>query len=171
VRAVLFDRDGTLIEDIPYNGDPGRVRALPGAHEALDSLRLRGIRTGVITNQSGVGRGELSLEQVQAVNARVDEVLGRFSTWQICPHAPDDGCDCRKPAAGLVHAACAALEVSPRETVVVGDRAADVEAALAAGAWPVLVPTPETLPAEVEAAPVVAGDLVAAARIALERNR
>jgi histidinol-phosphate phosphatase family protein len=167
VRAVLFDRDGTLIEDVPYNGDPQRVRAMSGAHEALDALRLRGIRTGVVTNQSGVGRGDLTIGQVHAVNARVDELLGRFSTWQICPHAPDSGCDCRKPAPGLVLAACAALEVTPAETMVVGDTAADVDAALAAGASPVLVPNPETLPREVEAAPVVAGNLVAAARIAL----
>jgi histidinol-phosphate phosphatase family protein len=130
-------------------------------------LRLRGIRTGVVTNQSGVGRGDLTLEQVHAVNTRVDEVFGRFSTWQVCPHAPDGGCDCRKPAPGLVLAACAALEVMPAETVVIGDTGADVEAALAALAWPVLVPNPLTRPAEVEAAPVVAVDLVAAARIAL----
>jgi D-glycero-D-manno-heptose 1,7-bisphosphate phosphatase len=167
VRAVLFDRDGTLIEDSPRKGDPQRVRAMSGAHEALDALRLHGIRTGVVTNQPAVGRGELTLEQVHAVNRRVDDVLGRFSTWQVCPHTPEDGCDCRKPAPGLVLAACAALDVPPTQTLVIGHTAADVGAALAAGAWPVLVPNPRTLPGEVEAAPVVAGNLVAAARIAL----
>jgi D-glycero-D-manno-heptose 1,7-bisphosphate phosphatase len=166
-RAVLFDRDGTLIEDVPYNGDPARVRAMPGAHEALDALRLHGIRTGVVTNQSGVGRGLLRADQVRMVNLRVEETLGRFSTWQVCPHRPDDGCSCRKPRPGLVLAACTELGVEPAETVLIGDTGADVDAALAAGARPVLVPNPVTSPAEVEAAPAVADDLVAAVRIAL----
>jgi D-glycero-D-manno-heptose 1,7-bisphosphate phosphatase len=167
VRAVLFDRDGTLIEDVPYNGDPARVRAMPGARQALDELRLHGIRTGVITNQSGVGRGLLTEEQVRTVNSRVDELLGRFSTWQVCPHRPDDGCACRKPRPGLVLAACAALDVRPAETVVIGDIGADVDAALTAGARPVLVPTGITRPDEIEAAPTVAGNLIAAVRLTL----
>jgi D-glycero-D-manno-heptose 1,7-bisphosphate phosphatase len=167
VRAVLFDRDGTLVKDVPYNGDPTRVRSMPGAHQALDTLRLRGIRTGVVTNQSGVERGLLTLEQVRAVNIRVDELLGRFSTWQVCPHRPDAGCACRKPRPGLVLAACAALDVAPAETVVIGDTGADVDAALAAGARPVLVPNDVTRPEEIEAAPAVADDLLAAVRMSL----
>jgi D-glycero-D-manno-heptose 1,7-bisphosphate phosphatase len=164
VKAVLFDRDGTLVQDVPYNGDPTRVQAMPGAREALDTLRLHGIRTGVVTNQSGVGRGLLAMEQVRAVNARVEQLLGRFSTWQVCPHRPDDGCACRKPRPGLVLAACAALGVTPGETVVIGDIGADMEAALAAGAHAVLVPTPVTLPEEIDAAPAVAENLIAAVR-------
>jgi histidinol-phosphate phosphatase family protein len=167
IRAVLFDRDGTLIQDVPYNGDPAKVRLMPGAHEALDSLRLRGIRTGVVTNQSGVGRGLLTVEQVRAVNRRVDDLLGRFSTWQFCPHRPDDGCSCRKPRPGLVLAACTALDVPPAQTIVVGDTAADVGAAAAAGALPVLVPNAVTLPGEIEDAPIVAGNLLGAAKIAI----
>jgi len=161
-EAVLFDRDGTLIRDVPYNGDPARVSLMPGAVETVRALRARGVRTGVVSNQSGIGRGMLGWDEVRAVNARVDELLGPFDTWQVCPHHPDDGCACRKPMPGLVLAACAALSVDPARTVVVGDIGADVDAALAAGASAVMVPTPRTLRAEVERAPVVAQDLAGA---------
>ncbi|SES20929.1 haloacid dehalogenase superfamily, subfamily IA, variant 3 with third motif having DD or ED/haloacid dehalogenase superfamily, subfamily IA, variant 1 with third motif having Dx(3-4)D or Dx(3-4)E [Lentzea xinjiangensis] len=157
--AVLFDRDGTLIEDVPYNGDPARVTPMPGALEVLRDLRAQGLRTGVVTNQSGIGRGLLTEAQVTAVNARVEELLGPFGTWQICPHHPDDACACRKPAPGMVLAACAALEVSPHRTVFVGDIGADVEAAQAAGAVPLLVPTAVTRPEEVRRAPRTASGL------------
>jgi histidinol-phosphate phosphatase family protein len=163
--AVLFDRDGTLIEDVPYNGDPARVRVMPGACEAVDLLRLHGIRTGVVTNQSGVARGLLTYDDVVRVNARVDRLLGRFGTWQVCPHAPQDRCPCRKPKPGMVLAACAALHVDPADTVVIGDIGADCEAARAAGARSVLVPTAMTRKAEIDAAPVVATSLLGAVRL------
>ncbi|SDG58000.1 haloacid dehalogenase superfamily, subfamily IA, variant 3 with third motif having DD or ED/haloacid dehalogenase superfamily, subfamily IA, variant 1 with third motif having Dx(3-4)D or Dx(3-4)E [Lentzea fradiae] len=158
--AILFDRDGTLIEDVPYNGDPARVTPMPGARAVLDALRARGLRTGVVSNQSGIGRGLVTEAQVAAVNARVEELLGPFGTWQVCPHHPDDACPCRKPAPGMVLAACAALGVSPARTMVVGDIGADVEAAQAAGAVPVLVPTPVTRADEVGRAPRTAPDLL-----------
>ncbi|MFD9700224.1 D-glycero-alpha-D-manno-heptose-1,7-bisphosphate 7-phosphatase [Lentzea sp. NPDC059081] len=163
--AVLFDRDGTLIEDVPYNGDPARVTPMPGARAALDSLRARGLRTGVVSNQSGIGRGLVTAAQVASVNARVEELLGPFGTWQICPHHPDDGCACRKPAPGMVFAACEALHVHPARTMFVGDIGADVEAAQAAGAVPVLVPTPVTRADEVQQAPHTARDLLTAIRM------
>ncbi|HET8643805.1 MAG TPA: HAD-IIIA family hydrolase, partial [Pseudonocardiaceae bacterium] len=147
---MLFDRDGTLVEDVPYNGDPARVRLRPTARECVDLLRRHGLRTGVVTNQSAVGRGLLTFDQVNSVHARVEALLGRFGTWQVCPHAPDDGCPCRKPKPGLVLAACAALGVSPAQTLVVGDIGADVAAAEAAGARSVLVPTQLTRPQEID---------------------
>jgi histidinol-phosphate phosphatase family protein len=159
---VLFDRDGTLVHDVPYNGDPERVRPVEGAREALDRLRDRGVRIGVVSNQSGVSRGLLTLEQVAAVNARLAELVGPFETVQVCPHGPDDGCSCRKPAPGMVKSACAELDVDPARCVVVGDIGADVEAAEAAGAVGILVPTPATRPAEVRAAGRPAPTLAAA---------
>ncbi|MBW4720533.1 D-glycero-alpha-D-manno-heptose-1,7-bisphosphate 7-phosphatase [Saccharothrix obliqua] len=166
-EAVLFDRDGTLVRDVPYNGDPALVEPMPGAREALSLVRSRGLRIGVVSNQSGIGRGLLTWSQVDAVNARVDRLLGGFDDWQVCPHRPEDGCACRKPRPGLVLAACAALGVRPERVVVVGDIGADVAAALAAGAWPVLVPTPVTRPEEVARAPRTAPDLLTAVRTAL----
>jgi histidinol-phosphate phosphatase family protein len=165
--AVLFDRDGTLIHDVPYNGDPELVRPLPGALAAVTRLRDRGVPVGVVSNQSGIGRGWLTLADVQRVNARVDELLGPFDSWQLCPHAPAAGCGCRKPAPGLVLAAAAELGVPADRCVLIGDIGADVGAARAAGARAVLVPTAVTRPEEVAAAPLVAPDLPAAVELVL----
>jgi histidinol-phosphate phosphatase family protein len=159
VRAVLFDRDGTLVQDVPYNGDPDRVELVPQARQAVDRVRAAGLRVGVVSNQSGIGRGLLTAEQVAGVNDRVEKLLGPFHTWQVCPHTPEDGCACRKPAAGLVLAAAAELGVPPGQVVVIGDIGADVEAAEAAGARSVLVPNGRTRNEEILAAPVTAPDL------------
>jgi histidinol-phosphate phosphatase family protein len=166
VRAVLFDRDGTLIQDVPYNGDPARVQLVPGAAAAVAVARRAGLRTGLVTNQSGIARGLLTEADAAAVNARVAQLLGPFGTVQLCPHAPEDGCACRKPAPELVLAAAARLGVSPGECVVIGDIGADVEAARAAGAQSVLVPAPGTRAAELAGARI-AGDLLSAVRIAI----
>ncbi|MGL5859282.1 MAG: HAD-IIIA family hydrolase [Angustibacter sp.] len=197
VRAVLFDRDGTLIHDVPYNTDPSQVRPVLGAREALDRLRHHRIRIGVVTNQSVVtrdaaapdGRCETGWDparearqnavrsQVNAVHQRVTELLGPFDTWQVCPHGPDDGCRCRKPEPGMVLAAAAELGVDPRQVVVVGDIGADLLAAEAAGAAAVLVPTPHTRQAEITLAThradtlADAVDLVLAGRVAPPASR
>jgi histidinol-phosphate phosphatase family protein len=165
--AVLFDRDGTLVVDVPYNGDPARVVAMPRARAALDRLRAAGVRLAVISNQSGVGRGLITSEQVEAVNSRVEELLGPLGPWVVCPHAPDAGCDCRKPAPGLVLRAAGRLGVAPARCVVIGDIGADVEAAAGAGAGAVLVPTERTLPGEITAATATAPDLEAAVDLIL----
>ncbi|MEJ5888263.1 HAD-IIIA family hydrolase [Pseudokineococcus marinus] len=165
VRAVLFDRDDTLVHDVPYNGDPARVEPVAGAREVVAALRDAGVATGVVSNQSGVARGLLSPPQVEAVNARADELVGPLGTWQWCPHGPEDGCRCRKPGPGLVERAAAALGVPVGACAVVGDIGADVEAARAAGARGVLVPTARTLRREVEDAPLVADDLASAVRL------
>lgn len=161
-EAVLLDRDGTLIHDVPYNGDPSRVRPLPEAGAALERLRAAGVRLAMISNQSGVGRGLVAERDVAAVNRRVEELLGPLGPWLVCPHAPGDGCRCRKPQPGLVLSAAKQLGVAPERCVVIGDIGADVEAAHAAGARSVLVPTPATRRQEVAAAPLVAHGLLAA---------
>ncbi len=170
-RAVLLDRDGTLVHDVPYNGDPAAVAPLDGAREALDRLRGAGLRLGVVSNQSGIARGLLTRDQVDAVHAEVDARLGPFETWQVCPHGPEDGCTCRKPRPGMVTAAARSLGVRAEECVVVGDIGADAEAARAAGARSVLVPTSATRAEEVAGAPVVAPDLAGAVDLVLEWAR
>ncbi|WP_435821890.1 HAD-IIIA family hydrolase [Micromonospora taraxaci] len=169
--AVLLDRDGTLIEDVPYNGDPEKVRPVPGARAALDRLRAAGLRLAVVTNQSGLARGYFTGEQMRAVHARVEELLGRFDAWLVCPHDDEDRCDCRKPAPGLVHAAARELGTTASRCVMVGDIGRDVAAALAAGATGVLVPTPVTRPEEVAAAGWTATDLPSAVDEILRRQR
>jgi HAD superfamily hydrolase (TIGR01662 family) len=165
--AVLFDRDGTLIVDVPYNGDPDLVTPVPGARSALDRLRSAGLALGVVTNQSGIARGLLSEEDVRAVNDRVERLLGPFDNWQVCPHDLEAGCTCRKPAPGMVRRACAELGVQPARTVLVGDIGSDLEAAESAGAAGILVPTGATLADEVSTARVRVDDLAGAAEAIL----
>ncbi|GAB2746779.1 D-glycero-alpha-D-manno-heptose-1,7-bisphosphate 7-phosphatase [Streptomyces bullii] len=165
--AVLFDRDGTLVTDVPYNGDPEKVALMPTAREAVAAVRAAGIPTGVVTNQSGVARGLLTHRQVMAVRRRVEELLGPFAVWAVCPHGPADGCGCRKPAPGLVLAACRRLGVPAHRTVVIGDIGTDMDAARAAGARGVLVPTSLTRPEEIAAADATAYDLLGAVRLLL----
>jgi histidinol-phosphate phosphatase family protein len=165
--AVLLDRDGTLVEDVPYNGDPARVVPMPGAVAALGRLRAAGVAMALVSNQSGVARGLLTPGEVDAVNRRLVELVGPVGPWFVCMHGADDGCGCRKPAPGLVLAAAAALGVDPGDCVVIGDIGADVDAAAAAGARSILVPTSATRAEEVAAAPVVAASLGAAVDLVL----
>ncbi len=151
-ELVLFDRDGTLVHDVPYNGDPALVAPVAEARESLDRLRGLGIRVGLVSNQSGVGSGRISVEQVEAVNARLEELVGPLDVVRFCPHDRDEGCTCRKPAPGMVKDACDALGVTPDRCVLVGDIGSDVEAAESAGARAVLVPTPATRAEEVDRA-------------------
>jgi histidinol-phosphate phosphatase family protein len=165
--AVLLDRDGTLVVDVPHNGDPECVVPVAGARRALDRLRASGVLLAVVTNQSAIGRGLLSAEDVAAVNERVEQLLGPLGPWLVCPHDPDAGCACRKPRPGLVLQAASRLCVAPDRCAVVGDIASDVQAAAAAGARGVLVPNERTRPEEIYAAPEVATDLAEAVDLLL----
>ncbi|SEB35540.1 histidinol-phosphate phosphatase family domain-containing protein/HAD-superfamily hydrolase, subfamily IIIA [Paramicrobacterium humi] len=168
--AVLFDRDDTLIVNVPYNGDPEAVVPMPTVRTALDRLRAAGVRLGVVTNQSGIARGIITKEQVDAVNRRVEELLGPFDAWQVCPHGPDDACRCRKPLPGLITDAARDLGLDPDRVAVIGDIGSDMEAAAAAGARGILVPTPVTLPAEVASAREVAATIDEAVTALLPRR-
>jgi histidinol-phosphate phosphatase family protein len=171
-RAVLFDRDGTLVHDQPAHlGDPTRVRCIPGAAEAVARLRSAGLPVGVVSNQACVGRGEVTASQVERVNSRIDDLLGPFDTWRYCPHVPADACRCRKPAPGLVEMAAEDLGVPPHAAVVVGDIGSDVKAAQAAGGVGILVPSSRTLQAEVRDSPLVAWSLAEAVTLILARQR
>ena len=111
---------------------------------------------------------------MQAVNDRVRELLGTFHTWQTCVHDDSAGCACRKPQPGMIKTAAAELGVDPAECVMIGDIGADVDAALAAGARAVLVPTAQTLPDEIAHAKkhaLVAPELRSAVELALAGAR
>ena len=142
---MLFDRDETIVVDVPFNGDPSKVVAAPAARELLDRLRAAGLPLAVVSNQSGIGRGLLTVEQVDAVNRKIDELIGPFAGFFVCPHTPDDACECRKPKPKLILDAAKALGVDPACCVVVGDRESDVEAARSAGAIPLRVAGPHAL--------------------------
>lgn len=150
VCAVLFDRDETIVVDVPFNGDPDKVKPAPNARVLLDRLRAAGLPLAVVSNQSGVGRGYITMEQVDAVNRRVDELLGPFVGFFNCPHAPEDECDCRKPKPKLILDAAKAIGVDPSCCVVVGDRESDVQAAKNAGAIALKVEGPDHLAEAIE---------------------
>lgn len=130
-RVALLDRDGTVIEDRHYLADPGGVSLLPGAVEGLRALSRERIQLVLLTNQSGVARGMVTAAQLAAVHDRLVALLaaagitlgGIFS----CPHPPDGGCACRKPADGLAREAAGRLGFRLEESVVVGDKASDLE--------------------------------------------
>jgi D-glycero-D-manno-heptose 1,7-bisphosphate phosphatase len=169
--AVLCDRDGTLIVDVPYNDNPALVRPLPTVRRSLDRLRAAGVAVGIVSNQSGVARGRLTEDDVARVMTRVDDLLGPFGVVVWCPHGPDGACTCRKPEPGLVRDAAARLGVDVARCAVVGDIGADVAAARAAGARGVLVPNVRTLPVEVTAAPEVATTFAEAVDLLLDPGR
>lgn len=146
-RAIFIDRDGTLIELIPYLHDPERVRLLPGVGAALRKLGLAGWKRVLITNQSGVARGMYGLDAVARVHDRILALLraegADLEGIEICPHLPEitGPCDCRKPAPGLILRASARLDIDPRSSWVIGDRIEDVDAGASVGCPGILVLT------------------------------
>ena len=166
-EALLCDRDGTLIVDVPYNHDPERVEALPGVADALRLARAVGLRVGVVSNQSGVARQLISPEQLRQVNARVCELLGPFDVIVCCPHGEEDGCTCRKPRPGLVTMAANLLGVSPSACVMIGDTGADLAAAHGAGAIGILVPNDTTMPLELRGVAHLHADFASAVEAVL----
>lgn len=141
--AVFLDRDGTIIEDTGYPNDPAKVRLLPGAADAIRRLREAGFAAVVISNQSGVGRGLVTMRDLDRVHARTVELLAErgaaLDGAYYCPHHPDDECDCRKPAPGLIHRARRELSLSASGCYFVGDKASDIEAGAAAGCETILL--------------------------------
>lgn len=142
---VVFDRDGTIIHEQGYLGRAGGVRLIPGAARALRELSRAGCGIVVATNQAGLARGYFTAEDLQAVHARLYELLAnegvRLDGIYVCPHHPDEGCPCRKPGLGLMEEAAREFEFDPRESFVVGDKAIDVEFGRRAGATTLLVRT------------------------------
>ena len=128
----------------------------------MDRLRAAGIRVGIVTNQSGIAHGTLTRADVDRINARVAELVGPIDTIAVCEHNAASRCRCRKPQPGLIFQAAAALGVAAADCAVVGDIAADVDAARAAGALAILVPTPITLRHEITVTASVVADLATA---------
>jgi len=171
-RVALLDRDGTVIEDRHYLADPAGVTLLPGAVAGLRSLVQHGVLPVILTNQSGIGRGLVRPEQLEAIHRRLEEVLaeagiilgGIFS----CPHLPEAGCACRKPSAGLARRAAAELGFEIADAVVVGDKSSDLELGHRLGIPAVLVGTGagmDTLRSRAVAADYLVDDLTSLAAL------
>jgi D-glycero-D-manno-heptose 1,7-bisphosphate phosphatase len=136
-RVALIDRDGTIIIDKVYLRDPDGIEFAPGAIEGLRLLRDAGFALVLITNQSGIARGYFDAARLEQIHDRLQSMLAaegvRLEAIYVCPHGPDDGCDCRKPAPGMVKSAMRDLGFTPDQAVLIGDSDADMGAATAAG--------------------------------------
>ncbi len=144
--VVFLDRDGVLIENVPtYIREWGEVQLFEQAAQACSILSKRGIPLIVVTNQSGIGRGILTHETAERLNrqilAEIEFIGAKFLDSYMCPHSPDDGCDCRKPRPGMLVRASRDHNLDLPRAIFVGDSATDLEAAEAAGVTGVLVRT------------------------------
>jgi histidinol-phosphate phosphatase family protein len=144
-RAVFLDRDGTIMEDPSFVGDIERVVLVPGAAEALRQLQEAGYKLLVVTNQSGVGRGYFTRETVEAIHARLDEYFGNagvhFDRYYVCPHHPEDNCDCRKPKPKFLLDAAREYGLDLSHCFMIGDRRTDIQTGANGGARTILVLT------------------------------
>ena len=144
-RLLLVDRDGTIMVEKGFPKDPAEVELIPGAAAALRRARSLGLRVAVISNQSGIGRGYLTHEDVARVNARLGELLAAegaaLDGLYYCPHAPGDGCTCRKPQRTLLDRAARDLGGDLSRSFFVGDKKDDVDAGRNVGAITFLVRT------------------------------
>ncbi len=136
--AIFLDRDGVIIENCSnYVRSWADVELFPQAIEALAAIRDSAYQIILVTNQSAVGRGHITVETAAAIN---DQLLGiihaagaRVDAVYMCPHGPDDGCDCRKPLPGLLLRAAEELDIDLRQSVMIGDALSDIQAGQAAG--------------------------------------
>lgn len=138
MRGLLLDRDGTLVVDTGYLRDPGEVTLVAGAAPVLAWAQVQaGAELVVVSNQSGLARGLISPVQADAVHARTVELFAAegvgIAAAYYCPHGPDDGCGCRKPAPGLLLQAARERGLELERSVMVGDKPGDVDAGNAAG--------------------------------------
>jgi len=171
MKLLLLDRDGVINQDSDdYIRSPDEWIPLPGAIAALARLSKAGWTLGVATNQSGIAHGYYSEDCMQAIHARLRELVeaagGQLGLILHCPHAPDEGCDCRKPKPGMLLAIARHYQVAPAGLWFVGDSASDLAAAVAAGCQPVLVKTGKgerTLQGDLPANTLIFEDLAAVA--------
>ena len=144
-RFVLLDRDGTINEEVGYVMHPDELTLIPGSREALREIQGVGLGLVVVTNQTPVGRGAMSAAKLDAIHARLRELLAAggvsIDGIEVCPHRRDEGCDCRKPATGLVERAARMYGFDPAHSWVVGDHTADMLLGRAVGARTILVRT------------------------------
>ena len=167
---ALLDRDGTIVHDRRYLNDPAGLEFLPRAAEGLARLHELGFRLAVISNQSGVGRGLISMSQLEGMNRRLAAMFAEVGVPLAgifcCPHSPDENCRCRKPQPGLVEMAAAELVFDARTSVVIGDRKSDIELGRRVGATTVLIRAASDEGLDLRAS-FVAADLLEAADLLL----
>ncbi|HVM60223.1 MAG TPA: HAD family hydrolase [Verrucomicrobiae bacterium] len=169
-RAVFLDRDGTIMEDANCVGDFERVVLIPGAAAALRQLQDAGYKLFVVTNQSGVGHGYFPRELVDAIHAHLDAYFGKagvhLNRYYVCPHRPEDNCDCRKPKPKFLLDAAREYGLDLSRCFMIGDRPTDIQVGINAGTRTILVLTGvgrDTLAQQLVRPDFVAEDIRAAA--------
>lgn len=146
IKLIVLDRDGVINEDAegPIS-HPDEWIPIAGSLKAIARLHQAGWHIAVATNQSGVGLGLFDVNRLHEIHGRMQEMVnqagGRIDVIAFCPHTDSDGCDCRKPAPGLLYTICERLDIDLTSVVVVGDSLRDVQAAMAAAATPIMVRT------------------------------
>ncbi len=152
--TIFLDRDGTLNPDPGYIRSSDQFELFPGAAQALSRLKQAGARLIVVTNQSGVARGLFSVGDLDGIHAKLRRLLGEadvsLDAIYVCPHHPDEGCDCRKPNRGLIDRAVEEQRVDLTRSYLIGDHARDMELAKRVGSRSILVTTGTVLPEQVE---------------------
>lgn len=168
--AVFIDRDGTLMRDVDYCGDPNKVAVFEGVSTALQRLKAGGYKIIVITNQSGIGRGYFNEKAYRAVEEEVARQVGAglIDATYFCPHSPDEVCRCRKPAPGMVTQAAREHSIDLSRSYFIGDKDSDVECGRRAGTKTILVQTGYGGEADQDAPDIVVADLAAAIRVILK---
>ncbi|MBR4151995.1 MAG: HAD family hydrolase [Selenomonadaceae bacterium] len=138
-RAIFFDRDGTLNEEVGYLWEIEKFKWIDGAREAIKFCNEHGLLAVVVTNQSGIARGFYTAREADDLHNFMQENLSELGAhidgFYYCPHHPDFSgeCDCRKPKPGLILKACKDLKINPAQSILIGDSTRDIEAATAAG--------------------------------------
>jgi D,D-heptose 1,7-bisphosphate phosphatase len=151
-QAVFLDRDGTITEEVGYLDRMEKLQLIPGAAEAIRLINKSGMKSVVITNQSGVARGFFDEAFVEKIHTYLRDILraegALIDAFYFCPHHPTEGragylkiCDCRKPAPGMFLRAAEELRIDPNHSYMVGDTLKDIEAGARAGTRGVLVRT------------------------------
>ena len=149
-RAVFLDKDGTLVENVPYNADPAKIRLAPLADEGIRLLHRAGFKLIVVSNQSGVARGYFAEEELRRVERRLHELMeaagARLTAFYYCPHHPDGSvapyavtCGCRKPEPGMMLDAARQESLDLERSWLIGDILDDVEAGRRAGCRTILI--------------------------------
>ena len=148
-KAVFLDRDGTINVDYGYICKREDLALLDGVVEAMLMFQERGYMLIVVTNQSGVGRGYFSIEEVNEFDAALGEELAKYGVhideFCVCPHSPDDHCICRKPSPYLIKEAIGKYNINPDDSYMFGDRKTDVECGENAGIKSFLITTEHNL--------------------------
>ena len=170
--AVFLDRDGTLMRDVDYCGDPSKVEVFPQAREALGRLKQNGFKLVIITNQSGIGRGYFTEDEYRAVEAEFFRQLGRglVDGSYYCPALPGSGSVLRKPEPGMIFQAQRDHSIDLCRSFMVGDKASDIGCGQNAGVRTILVQTGYGAEQRKPAADWIARDITHAVDIILEQQ-